>query len=95
MTPADGKLTVVPGQAGTTRRLRATGGTVTWSATVSNDPDHLVTVTPDAGTLTAPNQTTVVTIRISQFVTCGTGTTTACPTVTFSPGGASFSISTG
>ena len=95
VTPADSKLTVVPGQGGTTRRLRATGGIVTWSATVSNDPNHLVTVTPDTGTLTSPHQTTVVTIQISQSVTCGTGTTTACPTVTFSPGGASFSILTG
>ena len=95
VTPADSKLTVVPGPAGTTRRLKATGGTVTWSATVSNDPNHLVTVTPDTGTLTSPSQTTVVTIRISQFVTCGSGTTTACPTVTFSPGGASFSVGTG
>ena len=95
VTPADRKLTVVPGQVGTTRNLRATGGTVTWSATVSNDPDHLVTVTPDTGTLTSPRQTTVVTIQISKSVTCGAGTTTACPTVTFSPGGASFSIWTG
>jgi len=95
VTPADSKLTVVPGAAGTTRRLKATGGTVTWSITVSNDPSHLVTVTPDTGILTSPSQTVVVTIQISQFVTCGTGTTTPCPTVTFSPGGASFSVSTG
>ena len=95
VTPADSKLTVVPGPTGTTRRLKATGGTVTWSATVTNDPNHLVTVTPGTGTLTSPSETTEVTIQISQPVTCGSGTTTACPTVTFSPGGASFTISTG
>ena len=95
VTPADSKLTVAPGPAGATRRLKATGGTVTWSATVSNDPNHLVTVTPATGTLTSPSETTVVTIQVSQPVTCGSGTTTACPTVTFSPGGASFTISTG
>jgi hypothetical protein len=36
-----------------------------------------------------------VTIRISQFVECGIGTTTACPTVTISPGNVSLAVWTG
>jgi hypothetical protein len=95
VAPDGGTLIVIPGLIGSLVDLRATGGTVAWSASVTNDPDHLVTVSPASGTLTTAGLTTVVTIKISQFVQCGTGSATTCPTVTFSPGGATFSVWTG
>jgi RNA polymerase sigma factor (sigma-70 family) len=95
VAPEGGTLIVIPGSAGPLVALRASGGAVTWSVSVTNDPDHLVTVSPAAGTLTTADPTASVTIRISQFVECGIGTTTACPTVTISPGNVSLAVWTG
>jgi hypothetical protein len=93
--PDGGTLIVIPGLLGALVALHASGGTVAWSAAVTNDPDHLVTVSPAAGTLTAADPTALLTIRISQFADCGAGAATACPTVTISPGNASFAVWTG
>jgi predicted DNA-binding protein (UPF0251 family) len=95
VVPGGGTLIVTPGSAGPIVALHASGGAVTWSVAVTNDPNHLLTVSPAAGTLTTADPTASVTIRISQFVECGTGTTTACPTVTISPGSVSLAVWTG
>lgn len=99
MTPGGGELFVVPDPIGSgigsPVSLSETGGNVSWSVTVSNDPNHLVTAFPARGILTAANPTTEVTIAIRQFVDCGSPRATTCPEVKFSPGGATFSISTG
>jgi RNA polymerase sigma factor (sigma-70 family) len=95
VVPEGGTLIVIPGSAGPLVALHASGGAVTWSVSVTNDPNHLVTVSPAAGTLTTANPTASVTIGISQFVECGIGTTTACPTVTISPGNVSLAVWTG
>ena len=95
MVPGGGTLIVIPGSASPLVALHASGGAVTWSAAVTNDPNHLVTVSPAAGTLTTADPTAAVTITISQFVECGIGTATACPTVTISPGNVSLAVWTG
>jgi RNA polymerase sigma factor (sigma-70 family) len=95
VVPGGGTLIVIPGFAGPLVTLHASGGAVTWSVSVTNDPNHLVTVSPAAGTLTTADPTASVTIGISQFVECGIGTTTACPTVTISPGNVSLAVWTG
>ena len=89
-------MIVVPGLFGSLVSLRASGGTVAWTVSVANDPDHLVNVSPAAaGTLTRAAPTTTLRITISQFVQCGLGTATRCPTVTVSPGGTTFAVRTG
>ena len=95
VVPGGGTLIVIPGFAGPLVALHASGGAVTWSAAVTNDPNHLVTVSPAAGTLTTADPTASVTVTISRFVECGIGTTTACPTVTISPGNVSLAVWTG
>jgi hypothetical protein len=95
VVPGGGTLIVIPGSAGPLVALHASGGAVSWSVAVTNDPNHLVTVYPAAGTLTTADPTASVTIGISRFVECGIGITTACPTVTISPGSASLAVWTG
>jgi RNA polymerase sigma factor (sigma-70 family) len=93
--PDGGTMVVVPGLIGSAVSLRASGGTVSWSASVANDPDHVVRVSPASGTLTPAGPAATVRVTISQFVRCGLGTTARCPTVTLSPGGATFAVWTG
>ena len=89
-------MIVMPGLFGSLVSLRASGGTVDWTVSVANDPDHLVNVSPAAaGTLTPAAPTTTLRITISQFMQCGLGATTRCPTVTVSPGGTTFDVRTG
>jgi RNA polymerase sigma factor (sigma-70 family) len=96
VVPGGGTLIVVPGLFGSLVSLRASGGTVDWTVSVANDPDHLISVSPAAaGTLTPAAPTTTLRITISQFVQCGRGTTTRCPTVTVSPGGTAFDVRAG
>jgi RNA polymerase sigma factor (sigma-70 family) len=94
--PNGGTMIVIPGLTGSLVTLRASGGAVTWSVSVANDPDRVVTVSPvDSGTLTPSHPTTTLTIRTSQFLRCGAGTGTACPAITISPGGARLAVWTG
>jgi RNA polymerase sigma factor (sigma-70 family) len=94
--PGGGTMIVVPGPAGSLVSLRASGGTVDWSVSVANDPDHVVSVSPAAaGTLTPASPAITLRVRVSQFVRCGLGTATACPAITISPGGATFAVWTG
>ena len=93
--PDGGTMIVVPGRTGPLISLYATGGAVRWSVSVANDPDDAVTVSPDAGTLTRADPVATLTVRVSQFVRCGPGTSTPCPVVTISPGGATFTVWTG
>jgi RNA polymerase sigma factor (sigma-70 family) len=93
--PHGGTLVVVPGGAGGTLTLSASGGPVTWSASVANDPDGSIDVSPSSGTLTPSSPTTTVTVTASQAVPCGQGAHATCPTVTISPGGTTYVISTG
>jgi hypothetical protein len=88
-------MIVVPGLIGSLVALRASGGTVKWSVSVANDPNHVVSVSPAAGTLTPASPAATLTITISQFVQCGLGDSARCPTVTVSPGGATFAVWTG
>jgi RNA polymerase sigma factor (sigma-70 family) len=90
--PDGGTLIVVPGLLGSLVAVHASGGSVTWSASVGNDPGGLITVSPAAGTLRR-SSTVTVTIRMSQFYECGVGTATACPTVSI--GNATFAVWTG
>jgi RNA polymerase sigma factor (sigma-70 family) len=93
VVPGGGTMIVVPGLIGSLVSLRASGGIVGWTVSVANDPGHLVNVVPAAaGTLTPAAPTTTLRITISQFVQCGLGTTTRCPTVTVSPGGTTFAV---
>jgi RNA polymerase sigma factor (sigma-70 family) len=93
--PDGGTMIVVPGLIGSLVSLRASGGTVNWSVSVANDPNHVVSVSPSTGTLTPASPAATLTITISQFVQCGLGASARCPTVTVSPGGATFSVWTG
>jgi RNA polymerase sigma factor (sigma-70 family) len=94
--PGGGTMIVVPGLTGSPVSLHASGGTVNWSVSVANDPDHVVSVSPaDAGTLTPADPAITLTVRVSRFVRCGLGTTTPCPAVTISPRGATFAVWTG
>ena len=93
VVPGGGTMIVMPGLFGSLVSLRASGGTVDWAVSVANDPDHLVNVSPAAaGTLAPAAPTTTLRITISQFVRCGPGTPTWCPTVTVSPGGTTFAV---
>jgi RNA polymerase sigma factor (sigma-70 family) len=94
--PAGGTMIVVPGLTGSLVSLHATGGTVNWAVSVVNDPNHVVSVSPaDAGTLSPADPAITLTVRVSRFVQCGRGTTTPCPAITISPGGATFAVWTG
>ncbi|MGH3297796.1 MAG: RNA polymerase sigma factor [Trebonia sp.] len=94
--PGGGTMIVAPGLTGTLVSLHASGGTVRWSVSVANDPDHVVSVSPaDAGTLTPADPAITLTVRVSQFVRCGRGTGTPCPAVTISPAGATLAVWTG
>jgi RNA polymerase sigma factor (sigma-70 family) len=93
--PDGGTMIVVPGLIGSLVALRASGGTVNWSVSVANDPNHVVSVSPAAGTLTPASPAATLRITISQFLQCGAGTSARCPTVTVSPGGATFAVWTG
>ena len=89
--PGGGTMIVVPGLTGSPVSLSASGGTVNWSVSVANDPDHVVSVSPaEAGTLTPADPAITLTVRVSRFVRCGPGTTTPCPAITISPRGATF-----
>jgi hypothetical protein len=88
--PDGGTLMVLPGWLGSLVALRAEGGTVQWSASVANDRDHAISVWPSSGTLTPSDPVTMLTIKASQAITCGSGG--QCPTVTLSPGGTRFTI---
>jgi RNA polymerase sigma factor (sigma-70 family) len=94
--PGGGTMIVVPGLAGSLVYLHASGGAVNWSVSVANDPNHAVSVSPaNAGTLTPADPAVTLTVRVSKFVQCGLGTTTRCPAITISPGGATFAVWTG
>lgn len=89
-------MIVVPGLIGSLVSLRASGGIVDWAVSVANDPDHLVSISPAAtGTLTPAAPAATLRITVSQFVQCGLGATTRCPTITVSPGGTTFAVWTG
>jgi hypothetical protein len=69
---------------------------VDWAVSVANDPNHVVSVSPaDAGTLSPADPAITLTVRVSRFVQCGRGTTTLCPAIRISPGGATFAVWTG
>jgi len=94
--PGGGTMIVVPGLTGSLVSLHASGGTVNWSVSVANDPNHAVSVSPaEAGTLTPADPDVTLTVRVSKFVRCGLGTATPCPGITISPGGATFAVWTG
>jgi len=76
----------------TVSALHATGGTVRWSASVADDGEHVVSVTPSSGTLTPAGPVTTLTIKASRAVACGPHGTPRCPTVTLSPGGTRFTV---
>ncbi len=61
--PDGGTLIVVPGLTGSLVSLHASGGAVTWSVSVANDPDDVVTVSPAAGTLTPADPAATLTVR--------------------------------
>jgi hypothetical protein len=92
VSPDGGVLFVAPGRRSAQVYLSAYGGTVNWSASVANDPNGAISVSPDSGTLT-PGGSVTVTISASQFVRCGFGS--QCPTVTIWPSGAVFTVYTG
>jgi RNA polymerase sigma factor (sigma-70 family) len=93
--PGGGTMIVVPGLTGSLVSLHASGGTVNWSVSVANDPDHVVSVSPAAGTLTPADPAITLRVRVSQFVRCGPGTSTPCPAITIWPRGATFAVWTG
>jgi RNA polymerase sigma factor (sigma-70 family) len=93
--PGGGTMIVVPGLTGSLVSLHASGGTVNWSVSVANDPDHVVSVSPAAGTLTPADPAITLRVRVSQFVRCGIGTTAPCPAITIWPRGATFAVWTG
>jgi hypothetical protein len=89
-------MIVVPGLTGSLVSLHASGGTVNWSVSVANDPDHVVSVSPAReGTLTPADPAITLTVRVSQFFRCGPGNTTPCPVITIWPRGATFAVWTG
>lgn len=93
-------LMVVPGSPGTPIYLSASGDPVSWSVSVANDPDGVVSVSPASGALT-PGSSATVTVSVSQYLNCdpaqgaGQGGSGGCPTITISPGGAVYTIWTG
>lgn len=95
VAPDGGTLLVVPGSDGATVSLAAAGGLVTWSAVVANDPGQVVSVSPASGTVTPGDSGVTLQISVSRFVRCGLVSGKPCPTVTISPGGATFTVWTG
>jgi hypothetical protein len=94
--PHGGLLVVIPGGPGGSIFLRAYGGTVNWSVSVANDPGGVISVWPSSsGTLTSSSPTITLTITASQAVQCGPGSNAACPSVSVSPGSASYVVWTG
>jgi hypothetical protein len=93
--PAGGTLVLPPnGAPGRTINLSGSGRgdwRVSWSLTVANDPDDVISVSSSAGNLTSANPTAAVTVTAHHFVPCGWRQS---PTITVSPGGAMFSICT-
>jgi hypothetical protein len=69
-----------------------TGGTVDWSATVSDDPGNAISVSPSSGTLTRNSPIATVTLTADQFVPCESA---SYPTLTINPGGTQFYVCTG
>jgi hypothetical protein len=84
----------MPGSDGAQVYLSANGGTVDWSASVANDPNGAISVSPYSGTLASGGHATV-TITASQFVRCRFGSASQCPTITIWPSGVVFTIWTG
>jgi hypothetical protein len=84
-----GTLIAVPGSL---VALRATGGTVRWSAAVAGDCGHAVSVSPGSGTLTPGDPVTTLTIKASRTMACRTDGSPRCHTVTLSPGGTRFTV---
>ena len=93
--PGGGTMIVVPGLTGSLVSLHAAGGTVNWSVSVANDPDHVVSVSPAAGTLTPADPAITLRVRVSQFVRCGPGTSMPCPAIIIWPRGATLAVWTG
>jgi len=87
-------LQVQPGGPGSTIDLSVSGGKVSWSVSVGNDPNGAVSVSPASGTLTPGSPTATVTVTVGPFLSCDGGSF-PCPTITISPGGAVYSIWTG
>jgi RNA polymerase sigma factor (sigma-70 family) len=88
-------LALAPGGAGAQIDLSASGSRdwdVQWSATVANDSDGAVSVSPaDSGTLTPTDATATLTVTADQFIPCGSS---SAPTITVEPGGAVYSVCT-
>ena len=95
MLPGGGTMIVVPGLTGSLVSLHASGGTVNWSVSVANDPDHVVSVSPGGGNAHAGDPAITLRVRVSQFVRCGPGTSMPCPAITIWPRGATFAVWTG
>jgi RNA polymerase sigma factor (sigma-70 family) len=94
--PDGGTMLIYPGLLGSLVSLHASGGAVHWSVSVANDQNHVVSVSPaGSGTLTRADPAITLTVRVSGFVRCGPGRGTTCPSVTISPGGATFAVRTG
>lgn len=72
--------------------LYATGGAVSWSASVTGDPGGAIGLSPSSGTLTASGAITMVTVTASAFVPC---LSAHYPTITINPGGVQFIVCTG
>jgi RNA polymerase sigma factor (sigma-70 family) len=85
MTPQGGLLLV--GAGGKQIVLSANGGAVSWSATIANDGNGAVEVSPSAGTLTAAGASVTVTVTVSHLVSC---LATSYPTITIHPGGTQY-----
>jgi RNA polymerase sigma factor (sigma-70 family) len=90
LIPDGGLLVVKPD--GRRIFLFGSGGTVDWSATVSNDQGNAVSVSPSAGILTTDRPIAMVTVTVSQFIPCGSS---SYPTITINPGGTQYSVCTG
>jgi hypothetical protein len=86
---------VDPGGDGASIILSASGGSVNWSISVGHDPHNVIGVSAWSGTLTPSSPNTTVTITARQTVECGQDSHTACPTLTISPGGVTYTIWTG
>ena len=95
VSPDGGTLLLLPGPAGATVSLAASGGPVTWSVAVANDPGQVVSVSPGSGTVTPAGSEVTLQISVSRFIRCGLLSGKPCPTVTIMPGGATFTVWTG
>jgi hypothetical protein len=92
--PGGGSLFLVPGGRGALLFLSASGGTVSWSVSVSGDPDGTISVSPGlSGTLTAAQPRVTLEITASQDLSCGSKGN-PCPVITIEPGGYVFTVTT-